>query len=71
MRKRITKMVCAVFGHTPRHTASGLSYGKPFFLGRDGLGTDHWELRVPCHRCGEVFEAGRYHTKQGEKGGRV
>lgn len=55
-------IICKLFGHTMQHPErSGWDYGKVYGGYKDGIGREHYQLRVACSRCGQMYHAGSFH----------
>lgn len=60
------KLLCILFGHRMWHyPGHGGDYGEVRGGYVDGIGREHWQLRVRCCRCGEKFHAGSFHGPLG------
>ena len=60
----MTHLICRLFDHAPdvypgRHCSP--VYGKVEGGHTDNLGSSHYRLIMVCRRCGERYEAGKFH----------
>jgi hypothetical protein len=55
-------LLCRLFGHgVPDGYGTDAPYGSLIGGARDGIGREHWSVRVNCPRCGDRYVLAKLH----------